>query len=285
MTSAEFQWTTPDGISIYAKNWPCPNPKAVIALVHGLGEHCNRYEHVAQYFNQRDFAVLAYDRRGHGRSGGKRGHSPSVSLLLDEIGALLIETQNRYPDVPVFLYGHSMGGNLALAYTLKRHPNVKGVIATAPWIQLAFQPPPILVALAKVMRNIYPSMIQRNNLKVEHISRDQAVVEAYTKDPFVHDFISAGLAAGMLETAAWLHAYTRPFPSPLLLMHGGSDQITSPIASSAFSERVPGGITWRLWADYYHEIHNDPGKEDVFDLMIEWMNARLRFTESATKSA
>lgn len=272
MTTPEFQWTTPDGISIYAKNYPCPMPKAVVALVHGLGEHCQRYGHVAAYFNARHFALLACDRRGHGLSGGKRGHAPNVDVLLDEIGHLVGEAQSRYPGIPVFLYGHSMGGNLVLAYTLKRHPAIAGVISTAPWIQLAFQPSAILVAVANLMRRVFPAFIQKNSLITEHLSRDKAVVEAYKKDPLVHDFISVSAATGMLETAAWLDAYTGKFPLPLLLMHGGADQITSSKASAAFAKRVEGDITWHLWENFYHEIHNEPEKEEVLDVMTEWMD-------------
>lgn len=271
MTASEFQWTTPDGLSIYAINHPCPKPKAVVALVHGLGEHCRRYDHVAAYFNARGFAMMAYDRRGHGQSGGKRGHAPNPEVFLDEIGHLVAEAKSVYPGLPVFLYGHSMGGNLVLAYTLKRHPEIAGVISTGPWIQLAFQPPAILVVIAKMLRHIVPAFVQRNHLKTSDLSRDKAVVEAYEKDPLVHDYISVAAATGMMETAAWLDAYTGQFPLPLLLMHGGADNITSPKASAAFAQRVPGDVTWHLWEKLYHEIHNEPEKADVLSRMTDWM--------------
>lgn len=279
MTTSEFHWTTPDGLSIYAKDYPCQTPKAVVALVHGLGEHCGRYEHVAAYFNARNFALLAYDRRGHGRSGGKRGHTPSVNALLDEIGHLVSEAQTRYPGIPVFLYGHSMGGKLVLAYTLKRHPDLAGVISTDPWIQLAFQPSVILVAIANLMSRFFSGFSQRNNLVSDHLSRDKAVVEAYEKDPLVHDFISVGAATGMLETAAWLDAYAGHFPLPLLLMHGGADKITAPKASEAFAKRVQGDITWHLWEGFFHEIHNEPEKAEVLGKMTDWMDSKLNFNK------
>ncbi len=271
MTATEFHWTTPDGITIFAKNFPCQAPKAVVILVHGLGEHCLRYEHVAAYFQKKSIAMLVFDRRGHGQSTGKRGHTPNVNTLLDEIGHMVSEARTHHPGVPLILYGHSMGGNLVLDYTLKRHPNISGVISTAPWIQLAFQPPAILVAIAKVMRWLFPAFIQRNNLKTAHLSRNKAVVEAYEKDPLVHDFISAAAAAGMLETAAWLNTYSGHFPIPLLLMHGGADQITDPKASEAFTKRVKGNITWRLWDGLYHEIHNEPEKDAVLKVMADWV--------------
>ena len=114
MTSNEFNWTTPDKVKIYAKEWKVEFPKAVIALVHGLGEHCNRYQHLAEYFAKHNIATVGYDRRGHGQSEGKRGHSPNYETLLQEVDQLLEVTKNRYPITPVFIYGHSMGGNILL---------------------------------------------------------------------------------------------------------------------------------------------------------------------------
>ena len=137
----ELNWKNQEGISLFACHWPVDKPKAVISMVHGLGEHIGRYDHVARWFNQNQVAVVGHDHQGFGKSGGRRGHVSRLDSVLDDIDLALAEARNRYPDVPQFLYGHSLGGNLILNYTLRRKPVLTGVIATGPWIRLAFPAP------------------------------------------------------------------------------------------------------------------------------------------------
>ena len=275
MQAEAFSWTTSDGLEIYAVNWPCPEPIAVVGLIHGLGEHVHRYEHLVDYFNRHQIATIGYDRRGHGRSEGKKGHTLSYDAFLDEIASLLVEAEERYPNVPVFLYGHSMGGNLLLNYVLKRHPNIKGAIASAPHIRLAFEPSAVMVGLGKLMRGIFPAFTQPNGLSVEQLSRDQAIVDAYIADPLVHDRLTAITGMSMLESGVYLDQYEGNFPVPLLLMHGGKDGITSAPASKEFGERVSGSIQVKIWEGLFHEIHNEPEQDQVFDLALGWIKEQL----------
>ncbi|MCC7466462.1 MAG: alpha/beta fold hydrolase, partial [Saprospiraceae bacterium] len=134
-------WTNAQGLQLFAAHWPVSSPRAVIALVHGQGEHIARYDQMARWYNQHEIAVLGFDQQGYGRSEGKRGHAPSLDALLDDIGLLLEKTREQYPDLPLFLYGHSMGGGLCLNYTTRRDPDLTGLIATGPWIRLAFEAP------------------------------------------------------------------------------------------------------------------------------------------------
>jgi alpha-beta hydrolase superfamily lysophospholipase len=273
--ATSFSWQTQDGIDIYACDWPVVQPRAVLALVHGLGEHVQRYEHLAAWFNERGVAVVGYDRRGHGRSQGRRGHTPRYSAFLDEIAQLLVEVELRYPGVPVFLYGHSMGGNLVLNYSLRRHPAIAGVIATAPHIRLSFQPGLFMVLMGKLMRWIYPAFTQSNGLDVQQLSRDEEVVRRYQADPLVHDRLSAAAGVGMLEAAAYLDACQGTFPLPLLLMHGGADGITDPQASRDFASRQKGEVTVKIWDGLFHEIHNEPEQEAVFAYTEDWLSRQL----------
>lgn len=273
--SAEFSWQTADGIKIYGIDWPCENPCAVVGIIHGLGEHVHRYEHVVDYFHQHNIAVIGYDRRGHGRSGGKKGHTTSYKAFLDEIGQLAVEAEERYPHTPVFLYGHSMGGNLLLSYIIRRHPNIQGAIVSAPHIRLAFQSSAVMVALGRMMKGVFPGFTQPNGLDVEQISRDAAEVEKYKNDPYVHNKLTAITGMGMLESAAALDKYQGAFPVPLLLMHGGADGITDPQGSEDFAKRVTGDVTFKKWEGLYHEIHNEPEKEEVIALIVNWINEHL----------
>lgn len=273
--SASFSWKTKDGIDIYGVDWPCENPKAVVAIIHGLGEHVHRYEHVVDHFKSHQLAAIGYDRRGHGQSGGKRGHTKSYDAFLDEISHLVVEAEERYPGVPLFLYGHSMGGNLLLNYVLKRHPTVQGAIVSAPHIRLSFQPSTIMIGLGRMMKGLLPGFTQPNGLAVEQISRDPAEVKKYEEDPLVHGKLTAITGMSMLEAASYLDDYEGEFPVPLLLMHGTADGITSPEGSADFTKRLTGDITFHLWEGLYHEIHNEPEQKEVMKMMTDWLFDRL----------
>lgn len=274
MTTGEFSWTTEDGLSIYAKEWPVQWPKAVLCIVHGLGEHLGRYEHVAAYFNSRNIAVLSSDQRGHGRSEGRRGHTPDYEALLKAIDQLLKEAKSRYPNLPVFLFGHSLGGNLVLKYTLARTPKLAGLLVSAPLILPGFPPPKILLAFATFIRSIYPAFSQSSGLKVEHLSRDKAVVEAYKNDPLVHGTITAALAVDMLAVGKELDTFSGRLSVPTLLMHGSEDKITSPEASRRFAERTQRDVLFKEWPGLFHELHNEPEQQDVLNYMWNWMQEK-----------
>ncbi len=263
--------TSKDGLILFSRTWLAENPKAVIALVHGFGEHCGRYAHVAKFFNDNGYSVFAFDNRGHGKSEGKRGHAPSYDSYLYDIDLFLDYVIAQSTGKPIFLYGHSMGGNLVLNYVLKRKTTLKGVIASGPWIQLAFQPKPILVTVGKLMRSVVPGFTQDSGLVQSHISKDPAVVEAYKNDPLVHGKITASASIGLLEAAAFLNSYAGEMPVPTLIMHGDEDLLTSQPASEEFAKRVGGSVTYKKWKGMYHEIHNEPQKIEVLNYTLGWL--------------
>jgi len=279
MKHQEFTWNASDGIKIYGQCWtPDTNPqsiKAVICLVHGMGELSARYSHVAAYYTQYGYAVITYDQRGHGKSGGSRGHSPSFDLLLDGVAELFIETDKLFPGLPKFLYGHSMGGNVVLNYSLRRNPKVAGVIATSPWLKLAFEPPAIKVWLGKMMNNIFPGFTQSSEIDASAISRDKTVVDAYINNALVHDKISAAMFVGIHDNGLWALEHASEMKLPLLLCHGTKDRLTSAEASKEFAGKVEGDVTLKLWQGLYHETHNEPEKQEVFAFMKDWMDKHL----------
>jgi len=275
MQEATFSWHTADGLYIHARIWEAEQPKAVICLAHGLGEHIGRYEHFARWFTNRGYSLIGYDRRGHGRSAGKKGHSPGVSALVDEVAHLIIEAEARYQGLPVFLYGHSQGGAIALSYFLRRHPQLAGVVASAPWLRLSFEPPAALITLGKMVRHIYPGFQQSNKLDTAMLSRDPEVVEDYESDPLVHNRITAGIAISMMEEGEWLLQQKTPVPCPLLVLHGTRDKITSAKASEAFVGQLSGDAAFEALDGLYHEIHNEPEWEAVLSRVAQWMNSRI----------
>ena len=175
MPHQTFNWTSHKE-QLFGQYWTtdAPNPKAVIGIVHGHGELSDRYDHVAKFLNEHGMHVIAYDHFGHGKSSGKRGHIPSYEAVMDSMDEFLRESQKLFPGFPIFLYGHSMGGNFVANYALRRTPSIKGVILTSPWFRLGFEPSSVDVLLAKGMSKIYPSFTQSSKLNPAHISRDQA---------------------------------------------------------------------------------------------------------------
>jgi acylglycerol lipase len=279
MKTFEANWKSKDGIDFFVRGWePDHKPKAVVALVHGLGEHTGRYEHVAKAMTEAGYVLVGFDLRGHGKSSGIRGHFPSLDAVMQDIKDFFTFLTMRYPDLPQFLYGHSLGGLLVLTYALKNKPNLKGVIATGAGLRSQIHDQKLKVIMAKVLGSIAPTTLLSSGLDNTMLSRDPAVIKAYNNDPLVHDRISLGFGkAGLNATDyAWEHA--EEFSVPLLIMHGAADLNTYPHGSADFSKLAAKNnkdITLKLWEDMYHEVHNEPEKEQVIKYMIDWLDRHL----------
>jgi len=277
MDTFDWTWKSFDGIDMASRGWaPDGKPKSAIALVHGHGEHVGRYAHVAAALTARGYVLMGFDLRGHGRSGGPRGHTPSYAALMDDISAFLDQVSGRYPGLPRFLYGHSLGGNLVINYVLRRKPDLRGAIATGPWLKLAFEPPAAQVTLGKLMNGIAPGFTQNSNLDTKGLSHDAAVVAAYENDPLVHEKISARLFVEIYNTGLWALEHAAELSLPLLLMHGSADPITSAKASQEFAAKAGEMVTLKIWPDMYHEIHNEAAQAEVFKVMLAWLDDHLR---------
>ncbi|WKZ35686.1 MAG: lysophospholipase [Anaerolineales bacterium] len=277
MNRYETNWKARDGVDIFTQVWEPTvlQPKAVACLVHGLGEHGSRYAHVAEAFLKAGFILFASDLRGHGRSGGARGHISSIEDFMQDIDVLLGQARTRYPDLPLFLYGHSLGGILVLHYGLIRRPNLKGVVATGSGLHTALENQPLKVIMAKVLGAVMPGVAIPSGLNPNSISRDEGVVQAYINDPLVHDRVSLGFGKIMLGVTKWTLEHAAEFPLPLLLLHGKGDVLAFPSGSTEFAEPLKEKCTLVLWEDAYHELHNEPVQTDVFKTMTLWMDARL----------
>ena len=272
MEISEWAWKSSDGLDMYARGWaPQGLPKAAIMLVHGHGEHVARYDHVAAALTEKGYAMLGFDLRGHGKSAGPRGHTPSYDALMDDIASFSQQTDQRYAGLPRFLYGHSLGGNLVLNYALRRKPDLHGVIATGPWLKLAFDPPASQVTLGRLMNGIAPGFVQHSKLDTRGLSHDQLVVDKYNNDPLVHDKISARLFVAIYDSGLWALEHAAEFPLPLLLMHGAADPITSAKASQEFAQKAGNKVTLKVWDGLYHEIHNELEQAEVFNFMLDWL--------------
>ncbi len=276
MERIEYHWRTDDGVELFGQGWlPAGAPKAAVCLVHGLGEHSGRYAHVAEALNQAGYALLGFDLRGHGRSGGPRGHAPSLEAWLCDIDRLLEEASQRFPGTPRFVYGHSLGGILVLDYVLLRRPALAGAIVTSPGLHTAIEQQKVKVALSKVLGRWLPGLTLASGLNPQHLSRDPQVVRAYVDDPLVHDRLTAGSGYQLLKGIQLALERAAEFPLPLLLMHGTQDQLCFPSSSTEVAEAHPGDCTLKVWEGGYHELHNEPEKQAVLRSMTEWLDKHL----------
>lgn len=278
MKHYEMSWKSRDGLDIFAQAWEpdIVQPKAVVCHVHGLGEHSARYAHVAEAFSKEGFVLFTSDLRGHGRSAGPRGHVGAIEDFMQDIDVLFEQARSRYPELPFFLYGHSLGGILVLHYGLSRKPDVKGVIATSSGLRTALEKQPLKVFLAKVLGSLIPSTTIVSGLDPNGISHDKNVVKAYQEDPLVHDKASLGFGKVMLGVTKWTLEHAGEFSRPLLLLHGKADPIAFPSGSIEFAAPLKEKCTLVLWEDGYHELHNEPNKAEVLKTMTLWMDARLQ---------
>jgi len=277
MEILEGKIATKDGVSLYTRDWLIEKPKAVMVLAHGFGEHINRYNHVADFFNKNGFSVFGYDRRGHGKSEGKRGHTSSHDAIVDEIALVINKAKSEFPNLPVVLYGHSQGGHLVLFHLIKREPNVDAAVVTGPWIQLGFQPPAFKIFIGRMLSKVLPTLSMPNELNHDALARDKSVAKEYAEDPLNVFEITTACGAAMLDNADWLNQYSGEISVPLMINHGGSDPVISPEATKQFAERVTGNITLKIWEDSYHEIHNDLDKEAVFEEILSWIQTKMKF--------
>jgi alpha-beta hydrolase superfamily lysophospholipase len=277
-----FEWQTQDEVMLRGRCWLPEQPQALVCLVHGFAEHTGRYAHVAATFNARGYGLMGFDLRGHGQSGGRRGHTPSYEDLIENIREMLALATEKFDRLPLFLYGHSMGGNLVANYLIRHQPNyLKGAVITSPWLRLTQEPPLPLKVLAKAAYLIFPQLMLSSNLRLEHLSKDMAVQKAYGADPLILRKISAGMFILVSEAGRLAIRQADKIALPLLLMHGLDDKITDPEATKQFAQRVNADLlTLHYWANMRHELHNETEKEQVLNLIISWLDEKMNLPTS-----
>lgn len=273
-TVENSEWKTNEGEKMFSQKWLTDGQtKAVVVLVHGLGEHIGRYNHVAKFLNQNQISVYGFDHRGHGKSSGKRGHIGSNQFFMSDIDHMIAEAKKENPEIPIFIYGHSLGGNMVLYYALSKNPAIKGVIATSPGLGTGEPVPPAKLLAAKILKTLVPAMTMDNGLDVNNLSHNPQVIKDYQEDPLVHPMISAKLATLMFSNGDWIIENASKFNLPLLLLQGEKDHIVSLEKTKLFAEKVPASlITYKIFPGLYHEMHNEYEQDQVLSYILEWIN-------------
>ncbi len=275
MTRTDGTLTSRDGTDLFFQHWSVEGPtKAVLCLVHGLGEHSGRYDDVAATFNAAGYAVIAFDTRGHGRSPGQRGHTP-FDRTMEDVTALIDRAAELYPGLPRFLYGHSLGGLIVLTHCLRVHPAITGVVATSPGLASPLLDQKLKIGAAKLLGSVLPTVTVPTGLDANLISRDPEVVKVYLADPLVHDKSTLALGRDGALAAEYALEHASEIDVPLLIVHGTGDEITYARGSEQFIAQVPGDKTLNLYDGYYHETHNEPESAQVLADTIAWLDAHV----------
>jgi len=263
-----------DGTTLHLLEWASDGPRGTVLIVHGLGEHGDRYAHVAQWLSTRGFRVVSYDQRGHGQSQGPRGSTPSPDALYDDLARVIDAV--RPTTEPLILLGHSMGGALAARFVIDKRRAIDGVILSSP--ALAAELSMLQRLQLYIGERMLPNLAQGNGVNPRMISHNQTVVRAYMEDPLVHDRISARLARVILDAGKVVQAEAAHWNVPTLLVYAGADALVSPSGSDAFAASAPRGIVESTKFDgLYHEILNDTEAlaAPVFARIEQWLDARF----------
>jgi len=231
---------------------------------------------VIPHLLKNNFAVVGYDQFGHGKTTGKCGHNPGFVLVLDCVAFVTKKAQKLFPAVPLFLYGHSMGGNVVLNYVLRRKHPFKGVIATSPFLRLAFQPPALKLSLGKLLLKIAPSITMSNELNPNDISHIPEEVQAYISDPLVHNKISPNYSIKFIETGLWALDHAQELQVNTLLLHGTGDKIIDYKATEQFADNSKRMATIKLFEGAYHELHNDLCRDKMLNIITDWLNQQIK---------
>ncbi len=280
MSDSNFSpMTAKDGTNLIVVDWPLEKGpvRGVVLIVHGLGEHAWRYDHVAQRLNSWGFAVRAYDQYGHGESMGQRGALPRADRLLSDLAEVVDESRARMSvNTPLIVLGHSMGGLVAARFVSLAMRPVQALVMSSPALDpglSAFQK-----LLLAVLPRVAPDLRVGNGVNPDFISHDPAVVAAYKADPMVHDRISARLAAFIAENGPATLAAASSWTVPTLLLYAGADKLVNPAGSLAFSHASPKAVvTSHCFQALFHEIFNElgPQREHVFEELKRWLDVRF----------
>lgn len=272
MSLTEYHWKSFDGLDLYALQWPSnERPEAVVAFVHGHGDHCRRYDEWFSLLTARNISVLAFDYRGHGRSQGKRGVISRYDDLLQDVTLLHEKAKALFPGIPVVLYGHSLGATIVLSYIL-RSPSLPDLaIATSPWLQLNKSPGKFVSLLIKTGNIVAPFFTFKTGLHSSDFSTINGYSEKREKDEFVHNRISLRFFSEVEKEAQWIQKHFNEIETPLLLMQGRDDRIMDATATHKIYDRSHGHVNYREWENAGHQLQNSERSSEVMDFIIDWI--------------
>jgi alpha-beta hydrolase superfamily lysophospholipase len=262
-------------VFLLRRAWLPPQPERLLVVVHGFGEHSGRYEEFGAWFARRGCAVHAYDQRGHGRSGGRRGHVARFRDYLDDLDTFLELTRGEHPELICHLVGHSMGGLVTLLAASRGESRVASLVTSGALLEPPAHVPRIKVSLVRALRRLLPRLAMSADIDPDQLSRDPAVARRYQDDPLVLTRMTTSLAVEMLGAMEAAKVDSQRLRVPTLLLHGEADRLCPPSGSEELFARLSRedlpGSGLQVFPDLRHELFNEPEREQIFAQMFDWM--------------
>lgn len=277
MNRTERSFDGVGGVRIVYDVWmPEVAPRAVLVLAHGFGEHARRYDHVARRFGAAGLVTYALDHRGHGRSGGKRVLVRDIHEYTTDFDTLVGIATREHHGLKCIVVGHSMGGGIVFAYGVERPDNYDLMVLSGPAVAAQDQVSPLLALAAKVLGVIVPGL-PAQELDADAVSRDPEVVAAYRNDPLVyHGKVPAGVGRALLQVGETMPQRAPALTAPLLVVHGSDDRLIPVAGSRRLVESVGSAdVELKVYPGLYHEVFNEPEREQVLDDVVGGITARL----------
>ena len=277
MLHEEGDFKAHDALELYQQRWlPDGEPVSAVIVVHGFVEHSGRYAPLGAELTRHGHAVYALDLRGHGKSPGRRAFVRSFDEYVADLKAFVTQVRAEQPGKPLFLFGHSMGGAIVTLFAISQQPEIAGMILSAPGLQICDTVFPLLRQLAAFLGRFFPRL-RLVKVGFSRISRDPNVIEQVKNDPlFFAGRFPARTASEILHAARRIQAQMELVNVPFLVLHGTGDLLTDPEGSRKLVDRAAAtDKTLKLYPNLYHDLLNEPEKEQVIADLIEWLNARV----------
>jgi acylglycerol lipase len=274
MTASLSHVAARDGTDILVRHWPASGASpswATFLIVHGLAEHSGRYDHVGRFLAAKGIDAHALDLRGFGGSGGRRASLERWSQLHDDLQDRVDALRAAAPDRPLVLYGHSLGGLVALGYVLDGRSQPDLLVLSAPALQASI--PRWQRVMVQAIGRIAPGAMIANRLDPDVLSRDPAVGRAYQADPLNEHRSSLGFGRLALAEQANVGEAIKRLHVPTLVIHGGDDRLVPP-AASAVLQGLP-DCTRKVYPGLVHELHNEPESDAVLGDIVDWIGERV----------
>ncbi len=268
-----------DGVKLYCKAWKAETPRGILVIAHGLGEHCDRYHPLLEEIAGQHISVYALDHRGHGRSGGQKGHVNRFGEYMNDLHRFVQAVrQEEKSGLPLILFGHSMGGVIAFQYALTHPQNLDALVLSSAGLRPIVKAGSLKRAIASALSSVMPRFSMPTGLDPNLLTHDRSIVEAYVKDPLVHGVVSV----------SWYREFTRAgeeclqrageLKMPLLLLHGKEDGIVDYHGSEEVMKRAASKDKEIFIFDgFYHETMNEcpPENDKVLKIVHNWIDKHL----------
>ncbi|MBQ4267116.1 MAG: lysophospholipase, partial [Clostridia bacterium] len=271
----EFSLVMRDKTEHFVRSFVPDNPKAILILIHGKGEHGGRYTHFGNELEKNGYAVYVPDLRGHGKTRGRIGHTAPRNTILDDVDEIILYAKIRHPDLPVFIYGHSMGGNIILNYRHRRPDGIKAFIASAPWLYLVKEFSAPLKKFVIAFSKLLPNTAISTGIDATVITSIEAEQKEYLKDKKINGVITAATVADVFVATNEIFKYAPTDKTPFLLLHGDDDRLVDVNGSRKLAKLSGELCSYKEYKANRHEILHDISRDDAINDMLFYLEAQL----------